>query len=98
MVDLLCRAGRLDEAVAMVEKMPIQPTLVVWHIVLSACHKWGSVELGRHAFDRAVCLDEKHGAAYILMSNIYSDANMWEDMMKIEAMSAHMQALEKELA
>eukprot|EP00250_Pteridium_aquilinum_P023247 c2648_g1_i1 orf=620-2701(+) len=87
LVDLLCRAGQLDEAVAMLKKLPIPPNLVGWHIVLSACHKWGSVELGRHAFDNAVSLDEDHGAAYILMSNMYAEADIWEDMKKFEAMS-----------
>lgn len=91
LVDLLCRAGQLDEAVAMLKKLPIAPNLVNWHIVLSACQKWGSVELGRHAFEHAVSLDEDHGATYILMSNVYADADMREDMKKIEAIS-HVQA------
>lgn len=86
LVDLLCRAGQLDEAVALLKKLPIQPSLISWHTVLSACHKWGSVKLGRHAFDHAVSLDEDHGAAYILMSNMYSDMEVWEEMKQVEAM------------
>ncbi|KAI5085019.1 hypothetical protein GOP47_0001188 [Adiantum capillus-veneris] len=87
LVDLLCRTGQLDEAVAMLKKLPIQPSLSSWHTVMSACHKWGSVKLGRHAFDHAVDLDEDHGAAYILMSNMYSDAELWEEMNQIEVIS-----------
>ena len=81
-VDLLCRVGRLEEAVSMVERMPIQPNLAVLHILLSACHKWGNVEIGRRVFNHAMRLDENHGAAYILMSNIYADSNMWECMLE----------------
>jgi pentatricopeptide repeat protein len=80
-VDLLCRVGRLEEAVSMVGKMPIQPNLAVLHILLSACHKWGNVEIGKHVFNHARRLDEKHGAVYILMSNIYADSNIWECML-----------------
>lgn len=79
MVDLLGRAGQLDEAIAMVKKMPSQPDLVVWDMVLGACQKWGNAELGRQAFDYVVGLDENHSAAYILLSNIYVDPHLWND-------------------
>ncbi|XP_024515840.1 pentatricopeptide repeat-containing protein At5g16860-like [Selaginella moellendorffii] len=39
-IDMLGRANRLHEAVAMVKAMPFKPKLVTWMTVLSACHKW----------------------------------------------------------
>jgi pentatricopeptide repeat protein len=51
LVDLLCRAGRLDDAVSLVRKMPFSPNLVVWNTVLGACRYSGNVELGRRAFE-----------------------------------------------
>jgi pentatricopeptide repeat protein len=45
MVDLLGRAGQLNEAVAMLEKLRIKPDLVTWSAVLSGCQKWGGVDL-----------------------------------------------------
>jgi pentatricopeptide repeat protein len=70
LVDLLGRAGQLDEAVKMLENMPFQPDLVVWSTMLAACHKWGNSELGKQAFDGAVSLDDEHSAAFVLMSNL----------------------------
>lgn len=86
MVDLYSRAGQLGEAVVMLEKIPSQPDFVTWSILLGACQKWGSLELGRHAFEHAVRLDEKHAQSFVLLSNLYSDADMWECMDKIKAL------------
>ena len=37
MIDLLSRAGQLDKAYGMIEKLPICPNVVVWHTILGAC-------------------------------------------------------------
>ncbi|KAE9467635.1 hypothetical protein C3L33_00459, partial [Rhododendron williamsianum] len=37
MVDLLGRAGHLDEAYAIVQEMPMEPDVVIWRAFLSAC-------------------------------------------------------------
>eukprot|EP00250_Pteridium_aquilinum_P002431 c12646_g1_i1 orf=3-239(+) len=76
MVDLLGRVGHVDKAVAMIWRMPMHPDIMSWQKVLGACRKWGDVELGRHAFEHAVRLDERGTAAYVCMSNIYADVNM----------------------
>lgn len=93
MVDLLGRAGQLIDAVALLEKMPVEPDLVTWNTILGACRKWGNVELARHAFDCAVKLDKQHVVAYILMANIYMDAHMWEEAKMIEAMGMNKQVV-----
>eukprot|EP00250_Pteridium_aquilinum_P002861 c13086_g1_i1 orf=125-652(-) len=72
-VDLLARAGHLDSARMMVERMPFQPDLVLLHAMLSACRMLGDVELGQEIFEFAKNLDRRHAAAYILMSNIYAE-------------------------
>ncbi|KAI5082556.1 hypothetical protein GOP47_0002299 [Adiantum capillus-veneris] len=78
-VDLLGRAGCLDEAVAILKKFPCQPNLVTWSTLLGACRKWGDIELARQAFESAHIADEKHAAVFIAMARIYASANMWED-------------------
>lgn len=83
MTDLLGRAGLLDEALQLVKAMPFQPTGAVWHTLLSACQKWSNVDVGRQTYESAVELDENDGAAYVLMSNIYKGAQMWEEAKEI---------------
>ena len=85
-IDLLCRAGHIDKAIGMTKKMPFHPGIVVWHTILGACRKWGNIELGRYAFERAIQLDEKDVSVYICMCNIYVDASMEEEAKAIDAM------------
>ncbi|KAI5056082.1 hypothetical protein GOP47_0029603 [Adiantum capillus-veneris] len=92
MVDLLGRAGELNEALTMLQKMPFPPDLVAWVTLLAACQKWSNVEIGRQAFEATLRLDEKHAAAFHAMFNIYVEANMWEEAQKIEAMRTTMGA------
>lgn len=70
----------------MLEKMPFQPDLVTWSTLLGACQNWGNVELGRQSFEWVARLDENNAAAFIVMSNIYAEADMWEDAERIEAL------------
>jgi pentatricopeptide repeat protein len=73
MVDLLGRAGRIESAMKMIEEMPFCPSLLQWHTVLAACRKWGDADLGKHAFEHALCLDESNPSAYVYMSNVCAD-------------------------
>ncbi|KAI5075852.1 hypothetical protein GOP47_0009928 [Adiantum capillus-veneris] len=86
LIDLFGRAGQLDEAVVAVKKMPLEPDFVVWSAILSACRKWGDVELGRQSFNSAVKLEEMNTGAFVMMYNIYSEAQMWAEAMEIHAM------------
>jgi pentatricopeptide repeat protein len=73
-VDLLCRAGRIGEAVSMIEGMPVQPDQVTWNIVLGSCQSWGDVEIGREAFARSTMMmhspESGSHSAFVLMSNL----------------------------
>ena len=75
MIDLLGRAGQLDHALMAIEdKFPFHPDNVTWSTVLSACRKWGNVDLGKHAFQHVLQLNDKEDGAYTCMCNIYIDA------------------------
>ena len=76
MIDLYCRAGRFDKAVAMMENMPFSADQKVLHTLLSACQRWQNVKLGRIVFEHAIQLDEKDAIAYVCMSNIYAAAEL----------------------
>jgi pentatricopeptide repeat protein len=86
MIDLLGRAGHIDDAIGMIRRMPYQPGIIVWHIILGACRKWGKVAAARHSFEEALRLDEDDISAYLCMFNIYQDAGMHEDARRVEAM------------
>lgn len=92
MLDLLCRSGQLNAAILMLEKIPLTPSLVTWKTILSACRELGNVEIAKQAFQLAMRRDRNQAAVFALMSNVFADANMWEDLKKLEKMQVDMQA------
>ncbi|KAK9280629.1 hypothetical protein L1049_014325 [Liquidambar formosana] len=78
MVDILGRAGLLEEAVELIEKMPIAPSASVWGALLGACRIHGNVDLAEHACSRLLELEPRNHGAYVLLSNIYAKSGKWE--------------------
>eukprot|EP01018_Ginkgo_biloba_P034747 Gb_24821 [translate_table: standard] len=86
MVDLLGRAGHLDEAYDFINKMPIKPDATVWGCLLGACRIHINVELGERVAEQIFELDPKNSAPYVLLSNIYAAAGRWDDTEKVRKM------------
>lgn len=76
MVDILSRAGQFDEAVCVIEMVPLADRLLLWSVMMGASRKWADVELGRLAFEHAVQLDQKFPTAFICLSHLYAAAGM----------------------
>ena len=76
MIDLLGRAGQLDVAVAMMNMLQFDPDIFMWQTLLSACQRWGNMELGRRAFDNALRLNENNAATYVHICNIFVESEM----------------------
>jgi pentatricopeptide repeat protein len=85
MVDLLSRAGFLDEAYRLVETMPIRPNDAVWGALLGGCRIHKNVELASHVTQKlAVELDPGQAAGYlVLLSNVYATAERWKDVVTV---------------
>ncbi|CAD6334899.1 unnamed protein product [Miscanthus lutarioriparius] len=83
-VDMLCRVGRLEDAVGLVETMPMAPLASVWGSVLAGCRSYGNVELAEVAVRE---LEKLGGTAdegvYVQLSNIYLDANRKDDARRV---------------
>eukprot|EP01018_Ginkgo_biloba_P036720 Gb_30661 [translate_table: standard] len=82
-VDILGRAGHLDEAGDFISKMPFKPDAMVWRTLLGACRNHGNMELGKHAAECLLELEPHEDAAYVLLSNIYAAHGMWDDRAKV---------------
>lgn len=94
MVDLLGRAGRLQEAEELIQNMPMKADAVIWGTLLAACRTHGNVEIGERAAESLVRLEPSHGPGRVLLSNIYADAGKWEEAFSIRR-SMQMQKLKK---
>eukprot|EP00249_Psilotum_nudum_P023637 c28944_g12_i1 orf=1-576(+) len=83
MIDLLGRAGHLDEAEDLINNMPLEPDAGAWMSLLGACSVHGDVERGVRAAQHIFDLDPKNDASFVLLSNIYSAAGRWDDAAKV---------------
>ncbi|KAG8474617.1 hypothetical protein CXB51_031222 [Gossypium anomalum] len=78
MVDLLGRAGLLEEAKGLIELMPVKPNAVVWGALLNACRIHKNVELGTKVGKLLVEEDPDHGGRYVHLASIHAAAGDWE--------------------
>jgi len=74
MIDLLGRAGHLQEAENMIKAMPYKPHANAWKALLGACRIHGNVEMGERVAKQIVELDPENASGYVLLSNIYAAA------------------------
>eukprot|EP01018_Ginkgo_biloba_P030291 Gb_23126 [translate_table: standard] len=86
MVDLLGRAGNLNEALELIERMPFEPVAGVWGALLGACRIHCNVELGEHVAQCLLDLEPNDTGNYILLSNIYASAGRWDGVAKVRSM------------
>eukprot|EP01018_Ginkgo_biloba_P038372 Gb_05116 [translate_table: standard] len=86
LVDLLGRAGHLDEAYNFVKAMPLEPDAVVWGALLGACRIHGNTVLGEHVAEQLFELEPENVGCYVLLSNIYADAGRWDDVAKVRTL------------
>eukprot|EP01018_Ginkgo_biloba_P023373 Gb_39406 [translate_table: standard] len=86
MVDLLGRAGHLNEAHGFIKKMPLEPDAAVWGALLGACRIHCNIKLGEYVAERLFKLEPENAGWYVLLSNIYAVAGKWVDVAKVRRM------------
>ncbi|KAK1292321.1 putative pentatricopeptide repeat-containing protein [Acorus calamus] len=83
MIDLLSRAGRLEEAKDFIEQMPCHPNAIAWSTLLSSCRIHGNMELGKWAAESLLELEPQNAASYILLSGIYASKQRWDEVARL---------------
>ncbi|XP_059446009.1 pentatricopeptide repeat-containing protein At1g59720, chloroplastic/mitochondrial-like [Corylus avellana] len=82
LVDLLARAGLIDEALKLVSDMPIKPDVVIWRSLLDACCKKNAgVELSEEMASQILESEgDDSSGVYVLLSRVYASARRWDDV------------------
>ncbi|KAK9146851.1 hypothetical protein Sjap_006754 [Stephania japonica] len=80
LVDLLSRAGRLEEADRVIKQMPFEPGNAVLEALLSGCMINKNIDLGIKTADKLLNLDNMNPGIYVVLSNIYAKGGKWKEM------------------
>ncbi|XP_058101041.1 pentatricopeptide repeat-containing protein At5g04780, mitochondrial-like [Magnolia sinica] len=83
MIDLLGRAGRLNEAVELINKLPFDANASVWGALLGASRNHKNFELGRRAAEMLFMLEPEKSGTHVLLANTYASAGMWENVAEV---------------
>ncbi|GKV33224.1 hypothetical protein SLEP1_g41754 [Rubroshorea leprosula] len=83
MVDLLGRAGCLDEAKNLIETMPMEPDAVIWGSLLGACKVRRNITMGKYVAEKLLEIDPSNSGPYVLLSNMYAEIGRWGDVVKV---------------
>ncbi|KAF7119398.1 hypothetical protein RHSIM_Rhsim13G0222900 [Rhododendron simsii] len=86
MVDLLGRAGFLEEAEELIKSMPMEADVAVWGSLFFSCRVHGNIEMGERAARKLLELDPHDSGIYVLLANMYREAKMWEEARKVRKM------------
>lgn len=90
MVDLLGRAGHLEEAEELILNMPIKPDDVIWKALLGACKIHGNIEMGRRVAKVLMDMVPHDSGSYVALSNMYASSGNWEAVADVRLMMKEM--------
>ncbi|XP_023554404.1 putative pentatricopeptide repeat-containing protein At3g11460, mitochondrial [Cucurbita pepo subsp. pepo] len=83
LVDLLGRAGLLNEAYELVKRMEVEPSADIWAALLSACRLHRNVVLAEISAQNIFRTNPTRVSSYICLSNIYAAMKQWTAVEKV---------------
>lgn len=83
-IDLLARAGYLEKAFGVAKSMQMNPDIVIWRALLSACRIHRDVDIGEHIINHIKELDTNgENGGQVLLSNLYASLGRWERVAQV---------------
>ncbi|XP_059644768.1 pentatricopeptide repeat-containing protein At4g13650-like [Cornus florida] len=95
MVDLLGRAGYLEEAETFLLDCPFSKEFEIWGSLLAACGVHRNSDVGSRAAQHLLQLQPHHSSMYTSLSNLYASKELWTDVTRIRDLMKEM-GVEKE--
>ncbi|XP_073279022.1 pentatricopeptide repeat-containing protein At5g66520-like [Primulina huaijiensis] len=82
-VDLLGRAGLLEEARKVIHDMPMKADASVLGALLGACNIYGNVDMGDEIGREVIDLEPDNSGRYVLLANLYTKIGRYEHVANI---------------
>jgi len=82
-VDMLGRAGRLYEALELVNELPDKPDSRIWSSLLSSCRNYRDLDIGEKVAKKLLELGPDKAENYVLISNLYAGLGKWDEVRKM---------------
>ncbi|KAL6554745.1 hypothetical protein OROHE_007486 [Orobanche hederae] len=80
-VDMLVRAGKLEDAQEFIREMPMEPNALVWRMLVNGCRVHGNISLG---LNLVTSVKELNAASesldFVISSDMYAQAGRWSDV------------------
>lgn len=83
MVDLLCRAGLVGEALDLIKTMPMAPDVQIVGALLSSCNAYGNVGISQNMIKYLYDFEYQDSGVYVLLSNLYATNEKWVEVRKV---------------
>ncbi|XP_057512605.1 pentatricopeptide repeat-containing protein At4g16470-like isoform X1 [Actinidia eriantha] len=80
MVDLLGRAGRLQDAHDFVQNSPYQKHPVIWGALLGACRIHGNMDMVELSARKFFELEQENAGKYVVLCNAYATFGLWDSV------------------
>ncbi|PUZ53074.1 hypothetical protein GQ55_5G024000 [Panicum hallii var. hallii] len=84
-VDMLGRAGRLQEAHRFVESLSSQQAHGVWGALLNACSSKSELKMGESIARHLLNLEPENSGYYVTISNLYAYRDMWSGAVQVRS-------------
>ncbi|KAL3813429.1 hypothetical protein ACJIZ3_014697 [Penstemon smallii] len=86
-VDLLGRAGQLEEAYHLLKSVPLRQNVSSLGALLAACRIHGNSEMGERVGKWLLDMEPWNTSTYCSMSNLHAGGGKWDEVAKIEAIA-----------
>lgn len=91
MVDMLGRAGYLEDAKQIIDTMPMKPSPGVLGALFGACMVHKAFEMGEHIGNLLVNQQPNHSGSYALLANLYKMCQNWEAAAQVRKLMKRLQ-------
>ncbi|KAK9107713.1 hypothetical protein Syun_023724 [Stephania yunnanensis] len=80
LIDLLCRAGLINEALEVLGNMPMKPDAIMWRTLMKACQNHGNASLARHIMNHLLELEPEYSGNHVIASNLQANMGEWRSV------------------